>query len=117
VRSVREQVPENTERRDLLELILAAADREARRRHSPKSTHWEPSDSPELGWRVGSTPSSDRQRRRLFLPELHRRPAEERDQSAPREELEQLAPSPEPTQPFSSEELRRLAPGLDRPDQ
>ena len=72
--------------------------------NSPKSTHWEPSESPELQWRAGSTPSSNRRRRRLFLPELYRRPAEE---------IDQPAPSLDPTQPFSSKELRQLAPNLD----
>ena len=102
---VQVRVPAGSERRygSLIEKLMAAARREDLG-NSPKSTYWEPSESPELQWRAGSTPSSDRRRRRLFLPELHRRPAEE---------IDQPAPSLDPTQPFSSEELRRLAPSLD----
>ena len=88
---------------------------------SPKSTHWEPSDSPELQWRVGSTPSTERRRNRIrhdgrsiTTSETHklRRRRGSRDRT-PREELRQPVSSPEPTRPFSSEELKRLAPSLD----
>ena len=116
------QVPPGTERRygSLIERIIAATERDDRR-HSPKSTHWEPSDSPELQWRVGSTPSTERRRNRIrhdgrsiTTSESHklRRRRGSRD-STPREELRRPVSSPEPTRPFSSEELRRLAPGLD----
>ena len=74
------RVPTSIERRygSLIEKLMAAAKREDLGR-SPKSIHWEPSSSPKLQWRAGSTPSSDCRRRRLFLPKLHRRPAEEID--------------------------------------
>ena len=55
---------------------MAAAKREDLGR-CPRSTYWEPSSSPELQWRAGSTPSSNRRRQRLFLPKLYYRPVEE----------------------------------------
>ncbi|XTI87155.1 hypothetical protein V2W45_1386868 [Cenococcum geophilum] len=114
--SVQIRVPSNTERRDLVELLMAA-EREDPGRRSPKSTHWEPSDSPELQWRIGSTPSTERRRNRMRYSDgrsVHTSELQGRHQDrTPREEPRRLVSSPEPTRPFSSEELRQLAPGLD----
>ena len=77
-----------------------------------------------LKWRVESTPSSDRRRQRRRFYEWDRQLREELGRSPPREELSQSNPSTVPfgpstreelrlRQPFSSEELRRLAPSLD----
>ncbi|XTI94193.1 hypothetical protein V2W45_1524845 [Cenococcum geophilum] len=87
--SVQIQVPSNTERRDLIKLLIVAK-REDLGRHSPK---------------IRSTSSTKRRRNRM-------RHSDSRSDRTPREELRQLVSSPEPTQPFSSKELRQLAPGL-----
>jgi hypothetical protein len=112
-----------------------AAREDLGRRISPKSTHWEPSDSPELQWRVEST-TTERRRRRLRKTgrssvrtsdnqdrssrDRSSRDRSSRDRSSrqhssrdrtPREELSQLAPSERPyesTVPFTKEETERL---------
>jgi len=121
--SVQLQVPTNEERRNLVEWLMAAAEREDRRGHGRRVTPSNPPEDPYdgyvLGWRIDSPTTTKRRRNRMHHPDgrsIHTSELQGRHQDrssrdrTPREEPRLPVSSLEPTRPFSrevAEELRR----------